>query len=354
MEITGKKILITGASGSLGKQLIYDLVRRGEKPVAHIRESSDTRYVDSLGLEKRFADLRHKDEIEQLVEGVDAVIHTAAWVNFRQDRLTQFTGINTFAALELFQAAQRAGVMRFVHVSTVAAVAALPRSWNGSNPPPGIPALVDEQTPFNLSHFGIPYIMTKRTAEDELLKSARGGMTELIIVNPSIIVAPSRTGDDRGKAMKKFGRFFLMPGLPNRINLVDIRDVAPGIIAALQKGRRNERYILAGDNISLRDLVLAMSAILGKAPHVLRVPRSTLNLAARCSVVFSKLLGKSKISFYPDLVKMLDYDWAYSSLKARRELGYTSRSIHVTLNDLLNNNMVGTYAKPANTINEPV
>ncbi len=353
MEITDRKILITGASGSLGKQIIYELLRGGAKPIAQVREGSNTTYIDSQGLEKRFADLRRKDELEQIVEGVDAVIHTAAWVNFRQDRLTQFTGINTFAALELFQAAQRAGVKRFVHVSTVAAVAALPRSWNGSSPPPGIPALVDEQTPFNLSHLRIPYIMTKRAAEDELLKSARGGMTELVIVNPSIVVAPSRTGDDRGKALKRLGRF-LLPGLPNRINLVDIRDVAPGIIAALQKGRSGERYILAGDNISLRDLVLAVSVILGRAPHVLRVPRSVLNLAARCSLAFSKLSGKSKISFYPDLVKMLDYDWAYSSLKARQELGYTSRSIHVTLNDLLNNNMVGTYAKPANNISEPV
>jgi dihydroflavonol-4-reductase len=352
MEITGKKILITGASGSLGKQLMYDLVRRGEKPVAHIRKSSDTTYVDTWGLEKRFADLRQKDELEQIVEGVDAVIHTAAWVNFRQDRLTQFTGINTFAPLELFQAAQRAGVKRFVHVSTVAAVAALPRSRNGSSPPPGIPALVNEQTPFNLSHLRIPYIMSKRAAEDELLKSARGGMTELIIVNPSIIVAPSRTGDDRGKATKKMGRF-LMPSLPNRVNLVDIRDVTPGIIAALRKGRPGERYILAGDNISLRDLMLAVSSILGRVPHLVKVPRPVLNFAARCSLLFAKLTGKGKISFYPDLVKMLDYDWAYSSLKARRELGYTSRSIHITLNNLLNNNMVGTYAKPANNVSEP-
>lgn len=349
MKLTDKKILITGASGSLGKQLIYELVRRGVRPIAHVRKSSDTTYVDSLDLEKRFADLRHRDEIERLVAGVDAVIHTAAWVNFRQDRLSQFTGINTLGALGLFQAAQRTKVKRFVHVSTVAAVAALPRSWNGTNPPPGVPALVNEQTPFNLSHLRIPYIMSKRAAEDELLKSARSGLTELVIVNPSIVVAPSRTGDDRSKAMKKMGRY-LMPSLPNRVNLVDIRDVAVGIIAALRKGRPGERYILAGDNISLCDLTLAVSSILDMVPHLVRVPRPVLNLAAKFSVLFAKLSGKGKISFYPDLVKMLDYDWAYSSLKARRELGYTNRSIHITLNNLLNNNMVGTYAKPSNNI----
>jgi dihydroflavonol-4-reductase len=348
MEINDKKILITGASGSLGKQLIYELLTRGVKPIAHVRESSDTVYIDSQGLEKRIADLRRQDEIEQLVTGIDAVIHTAAWVNFRQDRLTQFTGINTFGAVNIFRAAQRAGVKRFVHVSTVAAVAALPRRCNGSAPPPDKENLIDEKAAFNLSHLRIPYIMTKRAAEDELLKAAAEGTTELIIVNPSIIVAPSRTGDDRGKATKKISRL-IIPSLPNRVNLVDIRDVASGVIAALERGRPGERYILGGDNISLRDLLLAVSSLLGRVPHLVRIPRPLLTFSARCAVMLAKLSGKSKVSFYPDLIKMLDYDWVYSSSKACRELGYRNRSVHTTLNDLLNNNMVGTYAKPAPT-----
>ncbi len=344
MEITDKKILITGASGSLGKQLIYKLDQRGVKPVAQVRKTSATGYIDSLGMEKRLADLRNKAEVEKLVEGIDSIIHAAAWVNFRQDRLTQFTGINTFGAVALFQAAQRAGVKRFVHVSTIAAIAALPRSLNGTSSAPA-PALINEEIAFNLSHLRIPYIMTKRAAEEELLNSSSNGKTELVIVNPSIIVAPSRTGDDRGKAMKMFSHI-LMPSFPNRINLADIRDVAPSVIAALERGRSGERYILAGDNITLQDLVLAVSSILGKVPHLVKFPRSALNFAARSSVILSKLFGKRKISFYPDLVKMLDYDWAYSSFKARQELGYTTRSIHITLKDLLTNNFVGTYAKP--------
>jgi dihydroflavonol-4-reductase len=346
MSMTGDKILITGASGSLGKQLIYELDRKGVKPVAHVRETSDTSYIDAVGLEKRYADLRNEAEVEKLVQGIDGIIHTAAWVNFRKDRLTQFTGINTIAVVGLFKAAQQAGVKRFVHVSTVAAVAAFPRDPDGKSAASGAESRVNEETPFNLGHLRIPYIMTKRAAEEELLKSASDGKTELVIVNPSIMVAPSRTGDDRGKAMKKFPRF-LAPDFPNRINLVDIRDVASGVIAALSKGRPSERYILAGDDISVKDLVLAISSILGRVPHLVRIPRPVLDLAARGSMMCRKLLGKTKISFYPDLVKMLDFEWVYSSAKARRELGYTTRSVHITLNDLLTNNFIGTYAKPA-------
>ena len=194
MDITGKKILITGASGSLGKQLIYEFQRQGIKPVAHLRETSEAAYIDSLNLEKRYADLRNKNEIADLVQGIDAVIHTAAWVNFRKDRLTQFTGINTFGAVDLFQAARKAGVTRFVQVSTVAAIGALSRKSRRRQDH----LFVTEDDEFNLGHLTIPYIMTKHAAEEELQDLAAEAGTELIIVNPSIMIAPSRTGDDRG------------------------------------------------------------------------------------------------------------------------------------------------------------
>jgi len=345
MSETVGNILITGASGSLGKQLIYELTRQKIKPVAHVRKTSDTTYIDTVGLEKRIADLRNDTEAKNLVKGIDYIIHTAAWVNFRQDQLFEFTNINTSGAVGLFKAAQQAGVKRFVHISTITTIAAIPRSSNERDSIAGAPALINEQSPFNLGHLRIPYIITKRAAEEELLKSAKSGKTELVIVNPSFIVAPSRTGDDRSKAMKKFPRL-LVPDIPNRVNLVDIRDVVPGIISALRKGRPNERYILAGDNISIRDLILAISAIIGRVPHLVQIPRPALNFTAHCSMIGRKLLGKQKISFYPDIVRMLDFDWTYSSRKARRELDYQTRSIHITLNDLLNNNFVGTYAKP--------
>ena len=345
MDLQKSTVLVTGASGSLGQQLVYELHRRGVHIIAHVRKDSNTRYIDSLGLEKRIADLRFREQIEPILDGVDAIIHTAAWVNFRQDRLTQFTGINTFGAIELFKAARKAAVKRFVHVSTVAATAAVRKRTKNSRSGYGAEEKVDEETPFNLDHLRIPYIMTKRSAETELYKLASEGPPELVIVNPSIIVAPSRTGDDRGKAIKAFSRLF-MPNLYNYVNLVDIRDVAPTIVAALEKGRPGERYIVAGDNITIRELILEVSAMIGKTPHLVRIPRKALRFAARWAVLFNKLRGKSKISFYPDLIKMLDYDWAYSSMKARRELGHTNRALFITLRDLLSNSFNGTYMRP--------
>lgn len=336
-------ILVTGASGSLGKQLLYYLHRMEIKAIAHVRESSDIKFIDSLGIPKRFADMRDRDQLRRLVEGVDGVIHSAAWVNFRQDRLTQFTGINTVGAVDLYNAAADAGVKRFVHVSTIAAVGAAPRSGTPSLVHPG--RLVDETEPFNLGHLKIPYIMTKRAAEEQLLSASRLHGTELVMVNPPIIVAPSRTGDDRSKALKSFSRWFL-PDLYNWVNLADIRDVACGVLAAMVKGRPGERYLLTGDNITAHELVMNISTMLGKSPQLIKPPRAFLASAAKMSVLVSRLRGKSKVSFYPDIVNLLDYDWAYAHAKARRELGFSPRSIYSTLDDLLSNNFSGSYMRP--------
>lgn len=336
------RILVTGASGSLGRQIIYEMAKLGIHPIAMVRAGSNTTYLDSLGLEKRVADLRNERQLAQAVQGIDAVIHTAAWVNFRQDKLTQFTGINVFGAANLYRTAADAGVRRFVHVSSVAAVGAVLRG-RGVDRRAMTPA--DETLEFNLDHLRIPYIMTKHAAEIELRKLKQAGGPELVIVNPSIVVAPSRSGDDRGKARKRF-RYKVMPRLDNYLNLVDIRDLAPAIVAALEKGRDGERYILAGDNVTAVELIRMASSILRLKPIVIPIPRLALNLSAHLAVAWNHLSGRNKQSFYPDLVSMLDYDWAWDSSKARAELGFNPRPLKQTLTDILSNEFNGTWMRP--------
>ncbi len=336
------KILLTGATGGLGRQLIYEMIQRGMRPVCLVREGSNTGYLDSLGLEKRVGDLRREDQLASAVKGIDIVIHGAAWVNFRQDKLTQFTGINVFGAVNMYKAAAAAGVRRFVHISSIAAIGAIKRERGiDSKSKP-----LDETANFNLGRLQIPYILTKHAAEVELQQLAAAGGPELVMVNPSIMVAPSKSGDDRGKATKQYGRL-LMPSLPNVLNLSDIRDAAPAIVAAMDKGRPGERYILGGENITARELLGKISIILGKSPALVPIPRVVLDISARLAVMAHRFRRSSKLSFYPDLVKILDYDWAYSSEKAKRELGYRPRPLDQTLQDLLTNSFRGTFLKPS-------
>jgi dihydroflavonol-4-reductase len=330
-------ILVTGASGGLGKQILYQLVKDGHRPIALVRKTSNTVYIDSLGLQKRYADLRDPAAVRQCVEGIDAIIHTAAIVKFHATGATQMTGINVMGALTLFRVAQSAGVKRFLQLSSIVAVGASMRKMATGG-------IVDESTKFNLRHLQIPYILTKRAADEELLQAAQTGATELVIVCPSINIAPSRTGDDRTKSRKTLGRAVL-PRLSNQINLVDVRDSVRGMIAALHRGRAGERYLLTGENIEVSDLIRMASEIVGTHPLLVPVPRQIIMSAAHGAKLYHQLSGGSKLRLYPDLIRLGDYDWAYSSEKARRELGFTPRPLRESLTDLLTNDFRGTWQK---------
>jgi len=275
--------------------------------------------------------------------GVEIVFHLAALASDWGPR-SRFFEVNAEGTRLALGAARAAGVRRFVHISSVVAIGAAPRKGVREDTP-AAQRRVNETFEFNLGHLKIPYIMTKRAAETELMARAAEGGPELIIVNPSIIVSPSPDGRDRERVRRAFGHF-VAPDYPHLVNLVDIRDLARGVLCALERGRAGQRYVMAGDNISVRDLMLSVSWLVGRTPHLVRIPRTVIDTAARWSCSWQTITAQSRVLFYPDLVKMMDYDWAYSSLKARVELGYRSRSVQETLGDYLTDNFTGSYARP--------
>jgi dihydroflavonol-4-reductase len=296
-----------------------------------VRRESDTSRIDQLGLEKRAADLRDREALASVVAGVRSIIHTAALVDFRGDRLTQFTGLNTIAALDLFRAASEAGVRRFLHISTVAAVGALLR---GARDEAEKSRPITEKHEFNLSGLRVPYIMTKRAAEEELRQLSGQSATELVTVNPSIMIAPSGEGEKQAGFRCRV-RSAWLPKVINAVNLVDIRDVAAATITALVQGNAGDRYILAGENVTLTEILKMTSIYTGKSPVLIPVPRVLMNVVARWSELWYRLRGRSRLSLYPDLVRLLDYDWVYASEKARAELGFSPRPLADTIRDAL-------------------
>ncbi len=339
-----QKILITGASGLLGSQLICECLKGNIRPVCLVREGSNCTFIDSHHLEKRYADLRNQEQLVSAFEGIDTVIHTAAIVDFRGDKLTMFTGVNSFGALFCYRAAVASGVRKFLHVSTIAAVGAVLRKKNNSTLP------LNEDAVFNLGELRIPYILSKHQAE-ELLSQERksadsGGAPQLITVNPSIIVAPSRHNSDKARINKLMSHSFL-PCFPNRVNFVDIRDVAAAILEALAKGRDGERYLLTADNISVPEALDIFSDFSGRSPRRFTPPLSWLHSAAKLAVRFRSRNKGGKLRFYPDIVDMLNYDWTYDNSKARNELGFNPRPVKETLQDLYNGDFAGFYLQPS-------
>lgn len=335
-RLQSERILITGASGLLGRQLVFELVRVGLRPVCLVRESSDITYLSSLDLEIRFADLRDSGAVADAFKGIDRVVHTAALVDFRGDKLTMFTGINCFGALSCYRASCAAGVKRFAHISSVVGIGARSRLAKGAASVP-----LTESAEFNLRDVRVPYILSKRSAEELLAAETHSG-PELVTLNPSIVVAPSRHSSDRRRIDRFFDRPFI-PTIPIWLNIVDVRDIAPAIINALVSGVAGKRYLLTGENLALTEILNIFQELTGKAPRHVRIPHSLLNLAAKYFNAKHKRNSGGKLRLYPDLLKMLDYDWVYDNSLAKSELGFLSRPARETLSDLYHETFRGTF-----------
>jgi dihydroflavonol-4-reductase len=332
-SIQSEKILISGAAGLLGRQLIYELLKRGVRPICLVRENSDTAYIDAHNLEKRHADLVQEDALAEALIGIDRVIHTAAIVNFRGDQRTRFARINAFAAERFFKLAQQAQVKRFVQVSSIVGIGATPL---GGEP-------INEQVEYALEDVHVPYVETKHQAEELLFRAEKSPEfnTELIVVNPSIMVAPSRHGSDKQRIERLMSRAIL-PRLPNRLNLVDLRDVAEAIVNALIAGESCSRYLLTGENISIDNLLNSLAEFTGSSPRRIQPPGWALQLVAKYQVRRHKRRG-GKLRIYPELLKLLEYDWVYDNTKAKRELAFTARPLDQTLRELYQGDFAGTF-----------
>ncbi|MFH1143015.1 MAG: NAD-dependent epimerase/dehydratase family protein [Candidatus Eisenbacteria bacterium] len=265
------------------------------------------------------------------LQGVDTVLHLAARVNLSGRGAAEMERINDRAAVALFDLARACRVRRYVHVSTTAAVGCAATQ-----------VALDETATFNLERFDNPYFRTKRCAQEAILDHWRrgDGPTELVIVNPSITIGPQvsfrRLSLPRrppfpkpGAAWLKCLRFWWAGG----VNLVDARDVAEGILLAALRGRAGSRYILAGENVTFRDLMLRLQRIFGTGHPTIRVPLPILRASAVGLQGWARLRRK-RSRWNPTLARLLGPYWFYDSALARRELGYAPRPLDETLRDI--------------------
>jgi dihydroflavonol-4-reductase len=230
-----KTVLVTGASGQLGRKLVPRLVDEGYSVRAHYRSQEKADRWKPDDAKPVFGDLLKPGWIDDAVKGCDYVIHCAALVSMRPGRKELANKINVEGTRAVVEACKLNKVKRLIYVSSIVAVGA---SENGRP--------IDETAEFNLENTGIPYIDTKREAERFVLESNSLDF-QTVVVNPSIMIAsPDRelTEKDLRKIPKRIPFYFDFG-----VNLVSANDVILGIISSIDKGIPGERYLLTGDNI---------------------------------------------------------------------------------------------------------
>jgi len=303
--------LVTGATGFVGSHVARALAERGADLRLLVRSTSNTKNVSDLKADLVSGDLRDPASLEKAVSGCETVFHVAADYRLWVRDPDQMHRTNVEGTRAILGAARKAGIRRVVYTSSVATMGFT------SN---GQPA--NEDSPVSIDNMIGPYKRSKFVAEQVAIEAARSGL-EVVIVNPTTPVGdcdikPTPTGRIVVDFLKKKFPAYVDTGL----NLVDVAECARGHIAAFEKGRRGERYILGGENLTLKQILDKLAAITGLPSPSVRVPYVVaLATGVVDEVVTGRIRGREPRATI-DAVRMGRKKMFVSSAKAERELGW--------------------------------
>src|SRR5580704_12464355 len=311
--------LVTGATGFVGSHVARLLVNQGHAVRIFSRNANKTDVLADLPVERAEGDLRDAASIERAMRGVRRVFHVAADYRLWSAHPEEIYESNVDGTRRLLDVARRAGVERIVYTSTVATIA-VPRQ--GALPNEETQAKVDEM----IGH----YKRSKFLAEQEAIRAAAAGVA-VVIVNPTAPVGP---GDWKptptGRIILDFVNGRMPAYVDTGLNVAAVEDVAAGHLLAAEKGRVGERYILGGCNMTLKQILDALSSITGRPAPRMRLPHAVALAAGYADEWFSRLTGREP-QIPVDGVKMSRHRMFVASDKAERELGYKPSSVEDAL-----------------------
>jgi dihydroflavonol-4-reductase len=302
---------VTGATGFLGSHVARVLADNGADMRLLVRSSSNPRNIEGLRADRALGDLRDPASLEKAMAGCDVVFHVAAdyrlWVRDPNEMYRS----NVEGTRAILEAARKNGVRRVVYTSSVATIG-FTRN--------GYPA--NEDSPVSLADMIGHYKRSKFMAEQLALEAGRSGL-QVMVVNPTTPVGdqdvkPTPTGRIVVDFLKRKFPAYVETGL----NLVDVRECARGHVTALEKGKSGERYILGGENLTLKQILDKMAKITGLPSPTLKLPYIFAYAAGMADeIVTGRLRGREPRATI-DTVRMGAKKMFASSDKAERDLGW--------------------------------
>jgi nucleoside-diphosphate-sugar epimerase len=309
------RVFVTGATGFIGTKLVQELVRQGCSVRALTRETSKTDGLGGEHVELVQGNILDPDSLRRGMEGCEQVYHLAAYAKNWAREKEVFFQQNVTGTRQVLAAAKACGVKRLVLTSTIVTLGRT------------APGVVGDETMARLTpRFFTEYEESKAAAEREALDwVARGGPA--VIVNPTRVYGPGKLTEGNSVtlmiAQYLRGRLpVLLNGGVNVGNYAFVDDLVRGYVAAMEKGRVGERYILGGENVSLRGLFALVDEVTGRRHWQMGLPAWAALGFARFERLKAEWLGVYP-QITPGWVETFLADWVYSCAKAERELGYT-------------------------------
>ena len=306
------KVLVTGATGFLGRHLVGRLLDRGDDVRALVRPETNASWLEEHGARVVPGRLTEPNAVRVAGEDCALVFNAAGFVSYEPSDLGRLREANVETVRALLAAIDPGA--RLVHVSSVAAV----------GPSSSPERLATEEQPFGPEAAAIPYSATKRDAERLVLAAAHDGR-DVVMANPSVAFGPGDAYGSSTWAVPGYLRGRIRTYVAGGTGNVDVRDVAAGLVAASERGRSGERYILTAPdaNLSWRDFFAVVARVTGVRRRMVRVPGPVASAGA----------SLFHWPVEPGRVRAARLWWFASATKAERELGFRARPFEETIAD---------------------
>ena len=302
------RVFVTGGNGFIGSWVVRELVERGHSVVCLLRPTSNTERIDGLPFERAGGDVRDVASLRAGMNGCDGTLHLAAPSDWHVAEGPYLDDVIVNGARSVLEAAGKLPEHRIVFISSSAAI-------NASDKP----IVFDERTEFDVRDPLLHYAQAKHRAEVVVGEAVSRG-AQAVIVNPGEVYGPGDTALGTAGHLIDFAKSIPVLVCDGGTSVVHVEDVARGIVAALERGKAGERYILGGENLTIRQLAELVLELLGRRMPIVNVPnglsRKLAAFAARHRI---------PVPFNPHVVPYATLYWFMDNAKARRELGLTFR-----------------------------
>lgn len=317
------KVLVTGANGFIGANVVRVLLSGGAEVRAFVRPGSDRRSLADLPVEIAEGDLRDREAVRRAVAGCARVFHVGADYRFWARHPREIHDTNVRGTTHVLDACLEAGVERVVHTSTVGTV--------GLSAAPGP---CDEATPLAPGQIHGHYKRSKLDAERVALAYAGRGLP-VVIVNPTAPIGPwDAKPTPTGRIVVDFARGRLPAFVDTGLNVVHVRDVAEGHRLAAERGRAGERYLLGNRNMTLREILELLGELLGRPAPRVRLPYAVAWAAGAVSTAAAAVTGRAP-GVPLEAVRMSRRRMFVDASKAVRELGLPQTPVREAFEDAI-------------------
>lgn len=312
-------VLVTGATGFVGGWLVKALLEKGEHVHVLHRQSSSLEELEGLTFTSKIGDVTDSESVNSACQGVDTVFHLAGLVGYSRALRPAMQSVNVDGTQNVVYAVQKTGA-KLVYMSSVVAIGA---SFDRKP--------LNEDSPYTIGKLNLGYFETKKAAEDLVIAACRSGKIQAVILNPSTIygAADAKKGSRKTQIKVAQGKFpFYTSG---GASIVSVHDVVSATLKAREAGKNGERYILCGENLTIKDLFGRIAKIAGVKPPPIYLPNGVVHTLGKVGDALEKIGRKGPVNGETAWTSTL-YHW-FDHSKATRQLGFNPRPAQEALQE---------------------